>query len=323
MARPGRSAAFRSRVGHPARTAVLALVIASVLPACAGGSTAVEPLPPPPSTAALAPTTAPVDYSGVALPTAGGRTTTTAVALQVGKATLKGRVVGPDGAAIESATVRIERLVGTAVATTDVPTAADGSWALLNAIGGRYRLRAWRPPDLAMVTPASVFLGASETGTVDLTLERHFGTTPAPAIAPARPVAGQPANLVVQVTTRSVDAGGIVQGVPIVGVAVELGSTGGWTVVAGNPTVTDAGGRARWEVVCAAPGVQPLRLLVNHAEPFQLALPACVEPPAPPPSTTPSSTTRPGATTTTTRAGGATTTTRPAAPTTTTRPRAP
>lgn len=303
--------------------AFLAALLLVGLSACAGGSTATEPLPPPPSTSSLAPTTTPVDYSGVALPAvaAARPTTTTSIPVTSGTATLKGTVLGPDGAPVEGATVRVERLVGDGWGTLDVPTGAGGAWAVLHARGGRYRVRAWRAPDLAEVKPALVFLGANETGTVDMTLQRYFGTTPTPAIAPSKPIVGQPANLVVQITSRSVDANGIVQGVPIAAATVSLAGGQGWTV--GQPDgVTDASGRARWQLVCAAVGAQPLRLVVNSAEQFDLALPACVEAPAPPaPSSTvagATTTTKPGATTTTTRAPLLTTTTTTATTTTTT-----
>lgn len=299
----------------------VALAVSALAGACSGADTAVEPLPPPPSTSALAPTTAPVDYSGVALPgVASGRTTTTGVAMGPGQASLKGRVVTSEGAPVEGATVRIERLSGAGVATLDLLSVADGAWTVPGVLGGRYRIRAWRQPDMALVEPALVFLGASQEGAVELRLGRHFGTTPVPSVAPLKPLVGEPTSLALQLTTRSVDTAGVVVGIPIAGATVELGGGAGWTVVAPNPTTTDAGGRARWQLICAGVGVQPLRLVVNGAEQFQLALPACGEPPPPSTTTVPAATV-PGTPTTkpavtTTRPPSTTTTTRAPAPTT-------
>ena len=295
-----------------------------VLGACSGGDTAVDPLPPPPSTQARPSTTAAPDYSGVALPGAAGKATTTTAVLGPGTATVKGTVIGPDGTPTSGATVRVERLVGKAVASLDVASNPDGTWAALNVLGGSYRVRAWRAPDIAQVKPAFFFVGSTETYPVELKLERNFGTTPQPAVAPTPPFVGQSTNLVLQLSSRSVDAGGIVQGVPMAGATVVLAGGGGWTVGLPNPTVTDATGRARWEMVCQGPGVQPLGLTVNGAEQFQLALPACA--PAPVPTTVPEPTTTvPGTPTTrppttTTRPGVTTTTTRPPTSTSTTRP---
>lgn len=315
---PGAGLARRPRWARPARLAVLA---SSVFAACTGGGQAVQPLPPPPSTAARPPTTPPVDYRAVALPVATGRTTTTAPAIAPGLATVRGRVVGPDGAPIVGANVRVDRLVGGASAGMDVISGEDGAWSLPNVRGGRYRIRAWRPPDLAQVEPSFVFVGARENAPVEQRLGRYSGTTPIPGIAPNPPVVGRPANLVVQVTTRSVDGAGVVQGVPVALTPVGLVGTA-WSVTEPNITTTDASGRVRWEVVCRQAGAQPLRLVVNGVEQFEVALPACAEPPAPAPPTSvapgSSPTTRAGVTTTT-RPGGPS----PTARATTTRPRTP
>lgn len=295
---------------------VVGTIAVLALSACTGGGAAVEPLPPPPSTQPIPSTTTPPDYALVQLPTAErGRTTTTTLALGPGAVKFEGKVVDPEGAPVAGATIRVERLVEGAVAGIDVGSVADGTWKLGGVMGGRYRVRAWRTPDLAMVTPVQVFLGATDKAPLELKLERFFGTVPKPAIAPNPPVVGQPAGLVVQVSSRTVDGSGIVRGVPVAGAPAELvGST--WVAQTPNPTVTDAGGRVRWEVVCRAVGTQALRLVVA-GEPFDLDLPACAEPPPPPSPPVPGSTTPP----TTSRAGPSPSTTRPATSPTTTRPR--
>jgi hypothetical protein len=304
----------------PARHRTLARAVAALLVvgACAVDESSVQPLPPPPSTAARPPTTPPPDYRAVVLPVASGRTTTTTAVMGPGGATVRGRVVGPDGLPVIGANVRVERLVGDGVARMDLLSGEDGAWSVPNVLGGRYRVRAWRAPDLAMVEPSFVFVGYNENAPVEQKVERFLGTHAVPAIAPSPPVVGQPANLAIQVTSRNVDAEGVVRGNPVVGVPVEVASTG-WSVVPPAATLTDAASQGRWTVVCRQPGVQPLRLVVNGVEPFEVALPACVEP-APPPA--PPTTAAPGAPTTTRPAA---TTTRPATSTTkappTTRPR--
>ena len=315
----GGGAAARPLVAARARRwgRAAALVFVAGTAACSGGGQAVQPLPAPPSTAARPPTTPPPDYRAVTLPVAPrGRTTTTVLSMGPGLATVRGRVVDPDGVAVVGANVRVERLVGSAVAGMDLISGEDGAWSVPNVLGGRYRIRAWRSPDLAMVVPAFVFVEARQTAPVEQKLARYTGTTPVPAIAPNPPVVGQPASLVMQVTSRSVDADGVVQGVPVAFTPVALAAAT-WSVTAPNATTTDAAGRVRWEVVCRQAGAQPLRLVVNSAEQFEVALPACAAPPTPvDPATT--STTRAGVTTTT-RPGGPPTT----RPVTTTRPRTP
>lgn len=279
----------------------------------------VEPLPPPPSTQARPSTTAPPDYTGVALPAvAAGRTTTTTIVMGPGAASFTGKVLTPDGAPAVGATVHVERAVGKAVAGVDVPVAEDGAWSVTNILGGSYRVRAWRAPDLGLAQPAYFFLGAADAVPVELKLERQYGTTPQPTLAPNPPTVGQLANLAIQVTSRSVDATGLIQGIPLAGATLELAGGAGWAVTSANPAVADGNGRAQWQLVCGAAGVQPIGLVVNGAERFQLALPGCK--PAPTPTTAPppssSTTTLPGQATTT-KPAATTTTTRPAATTTT------
>ncbi|MGH9165928.1 MAG: hypothetical protein ACRDZW_10510, partial [Acidimicrobiales bacterium] len=190
--------------------------------------------------------------------------------------------------------------------------ATDGTWSLAGVTGGRYRVRAWRAPDLAQVEPTLVFVGAQDKAPVVSKLERFAGPFPAPSVAPNPPVVGESAGLVVQVTQRSVDEGGVVRAIPIPGARVELTGAIFWQVRSANPTVTDASGRARWELACRSPGAQPLSAVVNGGESFPLALPACADPTPVVPVPLPG---QPATTTVTTRPKEATATT------TTTRPR--
>jgi hypothetical protein len=277
------------------RAAALLLLLA----ACSADG--VDPLPAPPTTRPRPTTTALPDYSTVALAAVPGRTTTT-LAVNGGKATLNGTVTGPDGP-VGQAVVHIERLVGDQAAVLDVVTNPDGTFAAPQVFGGRYRVRAYRPPDLAQVKPELLFLGGEETKALTLRMTRHQGVSVAAAIAPNPPVPTEPANLLVQVTLKSVDAGGVVRAVPIPGVRLELFATGRWTIEGSAAQASDAQGRALWRVRCGRPGEQPMSVLVGDGESLPLSLPACAE--APPETTTTSTTVA----TTSTTAGGTTSTT--------------
>ncbi|MGH9189941.1 MAG: carboxypeptidase-like regulatory domain-containing protein [Acidimicrobiales bacterium] len=294
--------------------AALLVAAATATAACSvGGGLRVEPLPDPPPTLATTTTDVPPDLSQVALPSARGRTTTTAVVLGPGQANLEGTVVGPTGP-VPGAVIRVERMVGETVVSSDL-VSADGTWSLPGVRGGQYRIRAWRPPDLAQVEPARLFLGARDKVPVELKLEQFAGPHASPALAPTPAVVDQPVNLVVQVTVRSVDGAGIVRAVPVPVTRVELSASAAWLIRSANVTLTDSTGRARWELLCRVGGVQPVSVVVNGTTTLPLELPACADPPAvaadPVPGAGPSTTT-----TTTGRPPGTTTTT-----TTTTRPR--
>ena len=117
------------------------------------------PAPPPTAPAAVSTTTPTIaNLAVVPLAAVAGRTTTT-LAVGPGGATLPGRSSGPAGP-VGGADIHIERLVGDRVAAADVIAKADGTLdACPASLGGRYRVRAWRAPDLALTDPADLLPG--------------------------------------------------------------------------------------------------------------------------------------------------------------------
>jgi hypothetical protein len=288
--------------------AAAALGLAVLGGAC--GSHGMGLIPPPKQSGGLTSTTEQADLSAVGLSGVSGRTTTT-VQVQGGVATLNGSVQGPDGP-VAGAMVHAERVVGDGFGSAEVPTQPDGSWQLPGVRGGRYRVRAWRAPDLALVNPQVFFMAATDTKTMTLRLDRYTGPAVTSSIAPNPALVGSPANLVVSLGTRTVDDRGVVRTAPITA-TVQLTGPGAWTVATPNPTTTTGSGRASWEVTCQQGGTNPLSLAVSGTAAdgtpvtgsFPLDVPPCEIPPPPttaPPATT---TTSPGpslpATTTTTR----------------------
>jgi hypothetical protein len=275
----------------------VALLAACLLVGAGTSCTAdgIDPLPAPPTTRPRPPTTVAPDYSKVALAAVPGRTTTT-VPVTGGDATIEGSVVGPDGP-VAGAVVHVERLVADYTAVVDLVSNPDGTFALPDVHGGRYRVRAYLPPDLAQVKPEVFFLSGDEEKALTLKMERYEGVSVAAAVAPNPPVPTEPANLLVQATLRSVDAYGVVRAVPVPGVRLELFPTGRWTIDSDQVQYADDSGRAVWRVRCGRQGEQRMSVLVGDGEEFELSLPACSEPP--PPSTT-TTTSRPRRTTTST-----------------------
>ena len=277
---------------------VLAVIAGAVLAACSKGSG--YDFPPPPSTIPDEQTTVP-DFSSVQLARVGGRTTTT-IDNSPGQAHISGFVVAPQGA-VPGATVHAERLVGDAVLALDVATNPDGSFHIDNVQGGRYRLRAWRVPDLALTTPQVFFLNGNENKQgVNLQVTQYTGTNVTPAIAPNPPIVGNPTNLAVQVTTVVVDPTGIVRATPVANTQVDLQGGGSWQLQSPATEFTDASGTAIWRLTCTSAGTQPLSASVN-GNGYPLNLPPCQETPSTfsssPPSTDFTTQTTRGRTTTT------------------------
>lgn len=279
---------FPRRSSRRVRWAALGALLTTT--ACSSGPPVIE-YPTPPS---IAPTTSTTvfDYSGIALPLVPGRTTTT-VDNQPGRANLRGTVTGPDGP-VPVASVRVERLVQDAVLPKDVTTGADGVWRLDLIRGGRYRVRAWKAPDLAQVEPQIFYLGGDETRSLSLTTSRYTGLQAGAVFAPSPPVVNEPAALSVVITTASVDGQGIVRGTPQASTSVQLlTGLGDWRLESSAVQVTDAAGSAQWRLTCSSPGTRPLSVIVGTGSPVTLAVPPCddgISEPPPPPRTSPNPT---------------------------------
>lgn len=202
-------------------------------------------------------TTTDIDYSVVSIKPVPGRTPTPSVVVQPGQATIKGVVVGDEGL-IPGAKVNIERIVNGQVGQVVVLTLEDGSFNLPMILGGRYRIRAWRAPDLAQTTATAIFLGKDETKELQLKVRSIGGTSVTSSFAPKVPRTNRDTNLVVRIAEKTVDDNGIVRAMPLAGIGVELIGSGGWSVRTSNPTITDSSGLAEWGLRCRDPGRQPL-----------------------------------------------------------------
>lgn len=222
--------------------------------------------------------TLPPNLAATAENPVGGTTTTTAPAIGPGPATINGTVLGPSGP-VGGAVVQADRLVGDAVASTRTTTAADGSWSLRNVLGGRYRIRAWRSPDLDVTTPQILFLTASQPQSISLQLTAYPSPQVSAAVNPDFPVQGQPVSLVVQVMDPTVDADGVLVYHPVAGTPVTLVDGPGWQVAGANPAVTDGGGRALFTVSCTTAGPDPLSAQPAGAAVVALQMPQCTAPP--------------------------------------------
>lgn len=281
------------------RVALLALA-AAVVAACTGGAT-VDPfaeLPEPDGVdIAETTTTTEADLTGVPLAPVMG-STTTSVAIGPGPLTIVGRVEGPDGV-VAGAVVLLERLVGDGSTSVRVPTAPDGTWNLADVLGGRYRVRAWRTPDLVTSRPAVVFLEAgAEPRAVDLRLDPVGGVRVEVAVAPDPPVVDEAVNVKVRVAERTVDGEGMVRDAPSPGALVTISGSGDWVVDAPNPSTTSSDGTVTFRMTCRSEGAQPLFATIDGDESYALAIQPCVERAGP--ATSPTSTASTSSSTSTT-----------------------
>jgi hypothetical protein len=253
------------------------VVLAACLAACTSGSGSAEPTTVP----TLATTTLPPRDTSTTRPTivtvpGSPRTTTTLpTELGPGGARIVGTVVGPQGP-VGGATVLVERLAGTAVSSARLTTDTAGAFLVASVLGGRYRVRAWRPPDLVQLEPEAFFLGAEEARTLELRVDR-FGELNVRVTADADPLpADDFFHVKVFVYSASVSDSGGVLATPRPGFEVQL--AGGALIPTGvNSAVTDNRGEALFRARCREPGPSAGEAVVAGQR-FPLGLPACARP---------------------------------------------
>jgi hypothetical protein len=252
----------------------LALIVAAVAGACSDDKPAAAPATAPPTTLATTTTAPPTTSTTVRTSTTTSTTRTTlAVSIGPGEAFIGGSVIGPQGP-VDGATVKIERLVGSAVASEEVTTSGGGAWRKDSVLGGAYRIRAFRAPDLSQSTVETFFLAAGERKTVDLRLTRTDGERITAVINPSPPRVNQSAVLTIQVGVGQVDAQGRPAVIPRAGVLLQLSPGPGQVLESSAQALTDGTGSASWRLRCVAEGPNPVSLTVGTGV-TQVNLPPC------------------------------------------------
>ncbi len=264
-------------------------LVALLAGACSagGGSGAAAPTTAtvPATTVTVPPTTATTVRATTTSTTLKPTTTvTTMFGIGPGEASIGGTVLGPGGP-VDGATVRIERLVGKLIATTDVATIGGGSWQLGSILGGSYRVRALRPPEFGQSSVESFFLAANERKTVDLRVPAAGGERITAVVNPNPPRVDQAATVTVQIGVGRVDEQGRLAITPRPGVLLSLAPGPGILVESSPQVVTDGNGSGAWVIRCTSEGAKALILTIaNAATTFNL--PPCGATPVAPATTT-------------------------------------
>ncbi len=271
---------------------VLLAVVAFVAAACTSSDPSAAPATTSPETT-VSPTSTSVRPTTTSTTLRPTTTVTTLLQMGPGDASIGGTVVGPAGP-VDGATVHIERLVGKLTASTELTTAGGGSWNMPALLGGSYRVRAFKAPDLGQSPVETFFLAANERKIVDLRLPAVGGERIAATVNPNPPRVGQPASVTIQIGVGRVDAAGKSSITPRPGLVMALAGGPGIVVESAPQVTTDANGSAAWNIRCSAEGANTVTLTVGTGA-TTVKLPACIAGPAPAPTAT---TTAPAATTT-------------------------
>jgi hypothetical protein len=314
---------------RPARAGFVALVAVVVaLPLLAGCSKDDGKALPKPKTPETTTTTDPVDLTQVSLQpiSVTDKATTTTRPVGGGQGSIFGRVVDSNGAPVPGAFIRATYYGDPSKPEIiEALSLDDGTYRFDKVLGGQWRIRAWKTPQLATLADEVFFLGFTEQRQVDLKVKAADDYTVTSSIAPNPPFTGSPIEVAVLVLSQTVDDNGIVHRSGVGGATVTLNVTGRWYLPTDASQTTDSGGRAAWTLTCMDTGSQPISAIVGGRE-WPLNLPGCHDPmettttttTAPPPgasSTTSSTKPKPktsSSTTSTRPKSYATTSTRPA-----------
>lgn len=279
-----------------AAPAAAALAAATLAVSGCGGVATLAVGPPPPTQPAVASTTVPPlpPSASVSLPPVPGGSTTTSIAIGPGTASITGTVLGPAGP-VAGATVEADRVVGAQVAMTQATTGGDGSFHVTGVLGGAYRLRAWQAPALGMATPQVLFVADGAAQQVSLQLAQYDGTRASADMAPSTVLLGNPAELVVSVTTQVVGPDGVVRPVPDPGQVVQVDGGASWAPLGPTPLTTGPDGTASLELGCTQAGSAAVVVTVTGTTPLDVQAPLCttLPPDTTPPPTVPASPTVP------------------------------
>ncbi len=235
------------------------------------------------------------DTRSAPVPTVVAPTSTTALPMQGGKASLDGLVVGPDSAPMPNATVRIERFVGENVVTVDVATNATGNFAVNQLLGGRYRVRAWRAPTFSQLGSEVMFLAEGDRKSMKLQVWAPNDIDISASASSASVIVGQSTTVSMKILVPVVNGNGQVdQG----GRANDLvvASGGGVLLGQGGQTTSNAEGLATFTFQCSQIGAGSVTVQTPYYK--QVLDIACL--PLPTTTTVPSTTV---AATPTTKAG--------------------
>lgn len=308
------------------RTKILAAVVvvgvlAVALPFLAGRSEDDDRALPARSAEETTTSTEPIDLTSVSLePIAAGKATSTTRPLGGGRAAIFGRVVDSDGNPVPGAFVRASFYGDPAKPEViEAVSAEDGTYRFEQVLGGRWRVRAWKAPELATLEDYVFFLGYTEQRAMDLKVKAATDIVVTSNIAPNPPFLGTPIELAVLVLSQTVDEEGVVRRAPVGGAAVTLDIKGNWSLVGETTQATETNGRTAWQLTCNEVGDQPINAFVGGKD-WPLNVPACHDPletttttatTLPPGETTSSTKPKPKVTSSTRPPSYATTSTRP------------
>lgn len=209
---------------------------------------------------------------------------TTSVEVTGGEVELAGIVQLVDGTPVAGATVRIERFTSQGSGTAETVSGSDGAWEASGLQGGRLRVRAYAPNQLASIDPVVLVVTRTGSASVDLTVgQADLGIT-FEMVGPPGMAIGATTTVAVVMSRVLVDELGRFVEQPVAG-ASTTGSVSGARLLSADALTTDVGGAVRYLLACDIEGAPSISIAVggatsDAAEPESeravVALPECM-----------------------------------------------
>lgn len=197
-----------------------------------------------------------------------------AVDVTGGQASLSGVVQLVDGTPVAGATVRIERFTTEGQGTAETVSGDDGSWSAEGLQGGRLRIRAFAPNQLASVDPSVLVVSRNGSARLTLLVEQPTPGLRFDMVGPPGIAIGTSGTAAIVISSERVDDWGRLTQLPVSGLETTAAITGG-RLLSADVVTTDAGGAVRYLVACDAEGATSV-LVKTATEEAVLALPSCM-----------------------------------------------
>lgn len=198
----------------------------------------------------------------------------TEVAVTGGEASLSGTVQLLDGTPVSGATIRIERFTSEGQGTAETVSGPDGSWSASGLRGGRLRVRAFAPNQLASVDPSVLVVSRTGSARLALLVEQPTPGLRFDMVGPPGIALGTAGTAAVVVSSEQVDQWGRLMQLPVPALETTASVSGG-RLLSADVVVTDAGGAVRYLVACDVDGAVAVAVKTANEEAV-LALPSCM-----------------------------------------------
>lgn len=196
------------------------------------------------------------------------------VGITGGSADLSGTVQLVDGTPVAGATIRLERFTSDGQATAETTSGADGTWTASELQGGRYRIRAFAPNQLASVDPSVLIVSRNGSAQLPLTVVQAAAGLRFDLVGPPGIAIGTAGTVAVVISREVVDGDGRLLQTPTIATETSASITGA-RLLSDDAVVTDDGGAARYLIACDAEG-SPVIVISAGDEEAVLAIPSCM-----------------------------------------------